>query len=977
MNPYWFNGFNPFMPLSPPPRPVFTEIVPPPFADDVRDEDIGLYPRDEIIAARASLIHDVQDQSTMFWIGTKRKLGIMQDGSRVVAPEPEHVWIPQNIPPGWSAPVVLIDPSSVEEGEIISDSDDNGDDVKIVNEEPSFYDDDVQFVSEEASYGNSDFTNSGYTNFELPWGQQSRATPLNSQRMSEGSVLYSWDAPSTSTSNKGSFPSTIVIDADPGLVEESLDSTLCEQEQDSCSSVTDRHKDSDKQRQEQDSCSSVTDRHKDSDKQRQEQDSCSSVTDRHKDSDKQRQEQDSWVAWVTGSIADGSKDNAIHRQEQDSYGSVSDSHKDSTSHRQEQNSCGSVSVTDSHKARGEVDPTLSAVAECVPESSASKQLSKTSELSVTAVSSLTQNTIISSSVTHTTASTNPSSDHVPQTIVTPESAAQTNTESKPTAQTSDSSASVSISQTSQLSSDSSKPKQENLATSASSPFLTLTPAHTNLASTSKVIPWGSGALGHFSQHSYNSSDANKALVQDSGRSASEKSLSFPDLSEPSTPRSPSSDAECDVESSAANEETAHIDKKTRSKEGNVHEKSDVKDGGNGGKSQFKDASMCATVNSDLNRGKVQKLHTEKTSAASTTNNAALFSDGDQLKSKPKGRSEMAPATSDSNVVLFSDNSSSSASSSSSSSVSGSESAKTKSLKRKKKESGKSRGSATTKSTRKNSERKEKMSGYREGSSSVNCEGKRRQKTKKSDSGSDSSCDGSESCYVVEDAKNSNVNSPHSTAKQNPNRSLPMGNRSIHSPDSVVVITTSDTELEEGEVLSDDDNDDDNKSSESRSSNHGNNDKPYTNRFSQWVEGSGFMKEVFDEDGRRYLNEHFNEHGKRRHKRKRSDDDNDEEEEGESSSLISDQTRSEKIKNIPQELCWVSDKYRMEKEQSGGGSCPPLALDKEKVAEKLKQIELSKARLAKMAEEVERMKEQRREKRRKLSVETAPSQNSSS
>lgn len=114
-------------------------LVPAPFADDLGDRDLGHYPRDEIVVARTSLLHAVQEESSAVWQGVKFKLGIYPDGRRLMncCAEITHEWIPKKIPLKWTAPVTLVDannpPSPVEEGEILSDSNDDDEDAEIAS----------------------------------------------------------------------------------------------------------------------------------------------------------------------------------------------------------------------------------------------------------------------------------------------------------------------------------------------------------------------------------------------------------------------------------------------------------------------------------------------------------------------------------------------------------------------------------------------------------------------------------------------------------------------------------------------------------------------------------------------------------------------------------------------------------------------------------------------------------------------------
>ncbi|XP_076449367.1 uncharacterized protein LOC143285822 [Babylonia areolata] len=86
-------------------------FVPPPYPDDV-EEDFGPYSRDEIVVARASLLHSVQRENSMAWRNIKGKLGILPNGQRLRIYDPGHVWLPSNLPELWSAPVVLHDPTA-------------------------------------------------------------------------------------------------------------------------------------------------------------------------------------------------------------------------------------------------------------------------------------------------------------------------------------------------------------------------------------------------------------------------------------------------------------------------------------------------------------------------------------------------------------------------------------------------------------------------------------------------------------------------------------------------------------------------------------------------------------------------------------------------------------------------------------------------------------------------------------------------
>ncbi|KAL8592997.1 hypothetical protein ACOMHN_017927 [Nucella lapillus] len=86
-------------------------LVPPPYPDDV-EEDFGPYSRDEIVVARASLIHSIQRENSNIWRNIKYKLGILPNGHRLRVFQPTQVWLPPEVPELWSAPVALHDPTA-------------------------------------------------------------------------------------------------------------------------------------------------------------------------------------------------------------------------------------------------------------------------------------------------------------------------------------------------------------------------------------------------------------------------------------------------------------------------------------------------------------------------------------------------------------------------------------------------------------------------------------------------------------------------------------------------------------------------------------------------------------------------------------------------------------------------------------------------------------------------------------------------
>ncbi|XP_070176580.1 uncharacterized protein [Littorina saxatilis] len=85
---------------------------PPPSAEDVDLEDYGAYSRRELVMARATLLRTMKESQSAVWQRLKYKMGLLPDGRRLRPDGPEHMWIPSELPPLWSAPVALHDPQA-------------------------------------------------------------------------------------------------------------------------------------------------------------------------------------------------------------------------------------------------------------------------------------------------------------------------------------------------------------------------------------------------------------------------------------------------------------------------------------------------------------------------------------------------------------------------------------------------------------------------------------------------------------------------------------------------------------------------------------------------------------------------------------------------------------------------------------------------------------------------------------------------